>query len=116
MRSTLWNTVALVVVVVGLAVGGPWFVGQLRSLPKASTLAARSDQRIVTLEISGMTCAGCSAKIQSSLAAVPGVATAEVRLKQDRAYVVCDRAIADSTLLGAVGRAGPGYLAAVVTR
>ena len=116
MRSTVGNTVALVVVVVGLAVGGPWFVAQLRTLPKAGALAARSDQRIVTLEISGMTCAGCSAKIQSSLAALPGVTTAEVRLKQDRAYVVCEKAVADSTLLGAVGRAGPGYLAAIVTK
>jgi hypothetical protein len=37
----------------------------------------------------------------------------DVRLAQQRAYVVCARALPDTALLSAVGRAGPGYLAAV---
>lgn len=108
-----WNIVAAVVAVVALAAGGPWLVGQLRSLPGTRPLASRSQQRVVTLEITGMTCSACAAKIGKELTATPGVATAEVRVAQDLAYVVCDREMPDSTLIGVVHRAGPGYFAMV---
>jgi copper chaperone CopZ len=116
MKREMWSTVSLVTGVLVLAVGGPWLVREIRELPGHRALAARSEQRIVTLEVSGMTCKGCAAKVQAELSAVSGVAEAQVRLGQDRAYVVCDRALADSSLLGAVHRAGPGFLAAVVNR
>ena len=103
-------------IVVALAIGGPWAVRQVRSLPRPVELAARSDQRIVTLEIGGMTCAGCAGKVTEQLQAVKGVSTAEVRLAQRRAYVVCDRAVPDTALTAAVGRAGPGFLADIATR
>jgi len=110
------NGAALALAVVLLAAGGPWLVGQLRSLPRNTALEARSGQKVVTLEVGGMTCSGCAGKITGELGAVAGVSDVDVRLAQRRAYVVCDKAVADSTLLGAVGRAGPGYMAAVVGR
>src|SRR5690242_8129006 len=110
MKTSLINSVALVLGVLVLAAGGPWLVRELRSLPRPHALAARSGERIVTLDVAGMTCSGCASKVKEELAAVRGVSTAEVRLSQRRAYVVCDRALADSVLTGAVGRAGPGFV------
>ena len=115
MRRDLINIGALVTMVLGLALGGPWLVRQVKSLP-GTALAARSDQRIVTLEVGGMTCSGCASAIEASLSDLPGVATVAVRLHQRRAYVVCDRAVADTSLLAAVHRAGPGFLAALAAR
>ena len=100
------NLVAIVAGALVLAAGGPWLYGQLRSLPAGGHLGARSDQRIVTLEVTGMTCTACEAQIEGSLATVKGVSTAEARHQQNRAYVVCDRSVADSTLLNAVASAG----------
>jgi hypothetical protein len=40
----------------------------------------------------------------------------DVRLDQDRAYVVCDRDLADSTLTAAVVGAGPAFIARVVQK
>ena len=115
MQRDILNIVGLVAGVLVLAIGGPLVIRQLRSLPP-STLAARADQRIVTLEVSGMTCPGCASTLQTRLAAVSGVSTAAVRYPQRRAYVVCDRALPDSSLIAAVRGAGPGFGAAVTAR
>jgi len=115
MKRDILNAAALVAGVLVLAVGGPVIVRQLRTLPSAS-LAARAGERIVTLEVSGMTCAGCASSLQTRLAGIAGVSTAAVRYPQRRAYVVCDRAVADTTLIAAVARTGPGFSAAVTAR
>ena len=115
MRSETWNTVAMVAGVIALAAVGPWLVGELRTLPRPHALAARAGERVVTLEVGGMTCAGCAAKVHGELSRVAGVSAVEVRLRQDRAYVVCDPAVADTALVGAVHRAGPGFLAAIAS-
>jgi len=107
---------ALVLAAGVLLGGGAWLVNQVRTLPGAGTLAARADQRIVTLEVGGMTCGNCAAHVHGGLAAVKGVTTAEVRLDQQRAIVICDRSVPDSALIGAVSRAGPGFMAAVANR
>ena len=109
--------VALMVVgVLALGLGAPWLVREMRTLPSATALAARADQKVVTLEVGGMTCSGCASAVQSKLTALPGVANAAVRYRQNRAYVVCDRSVADSALVQAVHRAGPGFLAVVAPR
>lgn len=115
MRREVLNIGALVAMVLVLAIGGPWLLREARSLPRHA-LAARGDQRIVTLEVGGMTCNGCASAIEASLSTVTGVSNVAVRFPQRRAYVVCDRAVADTTLLSAVHRAGPGFLAAVAAR
>jgi copper chaperone CopZ len=115
MKRDLLNIVALVAGVLVLAIAGPLLVQQLRSLPPRA-LAARGQERAVTLEVGGMTCSGCASSVQASLSQVPGVATVSVRLKQRRAYILCDRTVADTSLVAAVHRAGPGFLAAVASR
>lgn len=114
MKPSLWNGIALAAGVVLVFALGPWLARELRTLPRAHELAARSDQKIVALEVAGMTCDVCAGKIHTELSAVPGVSTADVRLRENRAYVVCDKAVTDTALTTAVTRAGPGYLGAVI--
>ena len=52
--------------------------------------------------------------MREELAATPGVSAVQVRLKQERAYVVCPAGVADSALAAAVHRAGPGFAAAII--
>jgi copper chaperone CopZ len=115
MRRDILNAVALVAAVLVLAVGGPLVARQVATLP-ARSLAARAGERIVTLEVAGMTCAGCAATLQARLAALDGVSTAVVRYRQRRAYVVCAPGVADTTLIAAIARAGPGFSAAIASR
>jgi len=107
------NITACVAGALLLAVGGPWLVGQLRSLPAPTELAARGDDRIVTLEVGGMTCEACESAVQGQLSQVPGVNAVEVRHRERRAFVVCEAGVADSALTGAVRRAGGGFVATV---
>ena len=115
MKRDILNVAALVAGVLVMAVGGPPLVQQLRMLPPRSQ-AARANERVVTLEVAGMTCAGCAKSVQSGLAGVAGVSTATVRFPRRRAYVVCDRGVADTTLVAAVQRAGLGFSAVVALR
>ena len=115
MRRDILNVVVWVAGVLVLAIGGPVIVQHLRTLPPKS-LAARANERIVTLEVGGMTCAGCASSVQARLAGIAGVSTAAVRYPQRRAYVVCGREVADTTLVAAVVRAGPRFSAAVTSR
>ena len=115
LRRDILNIAALVAGVLVLAVGGPVIVRQLRSLPQAP-LAARAGERIVTLEVSGMSCAGCASSVEARLVAVPGVSTVAVRYPQRRAYVVCLPSVAETTLVATVARVGPGFSAAVTSR
>jgi copper chaperone CopZ len=114
MRNEIWNTLALVIGVIAIAAFGPWLWREVRDLPGRRALAARANERIVTLDVGGMTCAGCAAKVQGELASVPGVSAVQVRLGQDRAYVVCARGLADSVLVSAVSHAGPNFGASVL--
>jgi copper chaperone CopZ len=112
------DVAAIVVMVVGvtaLAAFGPWLFHELSTLPRARSLAARAGQRVVTLEVGGMTCGGCAQTVESKLVQLPGVSTVAVRFAQRRAYVVCDTSVTDTTLTAAVHRAGPGFLAVVAT-
>src|SRR5579875_349873 len=56
------------------------------------------------LAISGMTCATCALRVERALAAVPGVARAEVNLAANRGYVT--GAARPDELIAAVRRAG----------
>jgi len=106
-----WNALALVAGVVVLAVGAPWLVEQIRTLPKSNTLAARAEQRVVSLDVGGMTCKNCANAVKNTLARVDGVTEVQVRFAEHKAIVVCNAAVADSTLAAAVHRAGPGFFA-----
>jgi Cu+-exporting ATPase len=72
----------------------------------AATPAAKRE-----LAITGMTCASCVHSVETALASVPGVASAEVNLANERATVRLDPAHAElSALVKAVERAGYGAL------
>ena len=50
---------------------------EIRELPARRALAARSGERIATLEVGGMTCASCVARVEKALNKVPGVTSGE---------------------------------------
>ena len=84
----------------------------VQSLHRA-TPADVSPSRPVDLDIEGMTCAGCVARVERALAAVPGVAEASVNLATRRARVEAGAEVAEGSLVAAV--AGAGYEAQVLT-
>ncbi len=61
-----------------------------------------------TLDISGMTCASCSARVEKALARVPGVLDASVNLATERATVKLAQGTSPAALIAAVERAGYG--------
>ena len=66
----------------------------------------------VELEISGMHCASCVARVERALAGVPGVRAAGVNLATGRAFVTPARPLEPGPLVEAVRRAGFGARAA----
>ena len=68
-----------------------------------------SDTRLVTLPITGMTCANCSAAVERNLKKVNGVQSATVNLSSERATVEFNPIVATlEDLIGRVQRAGYG--------
>ncbi|MGE5319392.1 MAG: heavy metal translocating P-type ATPase [Hyphomicrobiaceae bacterium] len=61
-----------------------------------------------TLDISGMTCASCSARVEKALNKVPGVLDASVNLATERATVKLAQGTSAAALIAAVERAGYG--------
>ena len=99
-----------------LAIGS--LLGASGCAPRHSTSSAATTAgtRAVTLEVGGMVCADCVAKVHDQLARVPGVRSVTVSLEDQRARIVCDPAVADTSLTRAVRRAGPDYIGLVVAR
>jgi len=62
----------------------------------------------VALDITGMTCAACSARVEKVLSRTAGVRRAEVNLALERASVETDDAVAPLALVAAVEKAGYG--------
>lgn len=61
------------------------------------------------IEIKGMTCGHCQARVEKALGAIEGV-TAKVDLKKGQAVVEISGAADDETLTGAVTQAGYGVV------
>ncbi len=61
--------------------------------------------RVIDLQISGMTCASCASRVEKKLNGIVGV-TAEVNLATEIARVHANSEVADEALLGAVASAG----------
>ncbi len=62
----------------------------------------------LTLNIAGMTCASCSARVEKALGNVPGVLNARVNLATEQAAVEAVRGTSAAALIAAVERAGYG--------
>src|SRR5512145_1591714 len=68
-----------------------------------------SATRLITLPITGMTCANCSAAVERNLKKVNGVQSATVNLSSERATVEIDPSnVTLEDLIGRVQRAGYG--------
>ena len=105
------NIALAVAAVLLLAAGGSWLVDHarypaLRAGSRPVPAAVPAGARLVTLEVSGMMCANCASRVTSELEATTGVRSCDVDPAAKRAWVVCDRAVADTMLLAAVVRAG----------
>ncbi|KVW94633.1 metal ABC transporter ATPase, partial [Thiobacillus denitrificans] len=61
-----------------------------------------------TFDITGMTCASCSARVEKALDKVPGVLGASVNLATEKATVKVVQGTSAATLIAAVERAGYG--------
>ena len=109
MKSSIWTGIGLAAAVVALAILGPSLARELSSLPRTGHRAAGAGARVVTLEVGGMTCQGCAARVREELESVPGVSAVEVRLADRRAIVVCASSVGDSALVSAVRRAGRAF-------
>ena len=73
------------------------------------TTQAKAPPRTVNIPVSGMTCAGCQARVQKALAGAPGVAEANVNLMTSRATVTFDPEVASpEQLVEAVRASGYG--------
>jgi len=63
----------------------------------------------LSLQIDGMTCASCVARVEKALAKVPGVVSATVNLATEKAEIsVASLDVAPETLIAAVQKAGYG--------
>ena len=76
--------------------------------------SSRIDTDLMTIDVDGMTCASCVARVEKALLKVPGVIAAEVNLTTEQAQVrLAAREIDMAAVLRAVERAG--YAARAVT-
>src|SRR5688572_32340668 len=60
----------------------------------------------IQLQVSGMTCATCVTRVEKTLKAVPGVASASVNLATEQATVTAGPAVTAQALAAAVRQAG----------
>ena len=72
----------------------------------ASTAKAGPAAAQTTLQIDGMSCASCVARVEKALLAVPGVDAASVNLATERASVEAQGGVAAAALLAAIAKAG----------
>ena len=113
-----WNAALLLSLVLGCA---PHATSDRGAEVRPDAVAAASEStaatpEIVTLEVGGMTCQSCVARVRNQIASVPGVRRVDVSLADQRAQVLVDPSVPDTALTGAVRRAGSEYLGIVVHR
>ena len=83
---------------------------------RSADSAAAGSSREVELNVTGMTCGSCAARVQKALGRQPGVAQADVNFATERATVVFDPAqVAVDDLVAAVGKIGYGLAPAQTT-
>lgn len=75
-----------------------------------------SHEKRVSLAVDGMMCANCVETITNALQSTPGVSRCDVDKDLGRAVVVCDRSVADSTLVGVIARSGADFSCSIEDR
>ena len=86
--------------------------GEPGSVHRTTAGVAPGDLLTVDLQVEGMTCASCVARVERVLKAVPGVSQASVNLATERATVAMEPTVAAAALAAAIGKAG--YAATVI--
>ncbi|MEI8147183.1 MAG: heavy metal translocating P-type ATPase, partial [Alphaproteobacteria bacterium] len=66
--------------------------------------------RSVTLDITGMTCAACAARVEKVVARVPGIASVSVNLALERADIVANSGVSDDAVVAAIAASGYGAM------
>lgn len=100
-RAALWIIAAFAAVTAAF----PYWSGLLAQAVPVATQAA---EQIVTLSVSGMDCAACTAGIRSALKKVPGVKEAAVDFGATEAVVITASGGVDhAALIRAVEKSGP---------
>ena len=114
-REPLTIAVAVTAVLL-LAAGGSLLTERLRQppAPRMVPVAAGPGERRVLLDVAGMTCASCAARVTDELRGTPGVVACQLDAPAGRAVVVCGGAVEDTSLVSAVTRAGKGFTATIV--
>ncbi len=74
--------------------------------PSVPVAAEQPPGRELALQVDGMTCAACVARVEKTLRKIPGVEAASVNLATGKATVRADAAVPAATLAEAVGKAG----------
>jgi Cu+-exporting ATPase len=75
----------------------------------SGAVGVQSKRESIRIPVTGMTCAACQARVQSTLARLPGVADASVNLMMESAAVTFDPAVTNAeTLVSAVRSTGYG--------
>ena len=106
MNSRQLNIALALAALLLLLGGGPWLWRQMHTLPGAGELATRSGQRIVMIAVDNLRSQADCDRVRAVLAATPGVRTVEVRLGQQRAFVIAEAGVSDDSLLSVVRREG----------
>ncbi|MEI8146993.1 MAG: heavy metal-associated domain-containing protein, partial [Alphaproteobacteria bacterium] len=78
------------------------------AVPKPPVAGAAG--RSVTLDITGMTCAACAARVEKVVARVPGIASVSVNLALERADIVANPGVSDEAVVAAIAASGYGAM------
>jgi mercuric ion transport protein len=103
-RGMLWTSTALVLTFALF----PSYVGHLFGVQPTAAESTAASTDTWTIDIHGMTCAGCEAAVNQSLAEVPGVLRAEASYDAAGATITVDPSTPPTrmALAAAVGKAG----------
>jgi copper chaperone CopZ len=104
-RGMLWFSTVLVLVLALF----PNYVGVLFGAQGTSAKTNTVSTEIWTMNIDGMTCAGCEAAVTSALSAVPGVLDSRASYDTGTATITIDRKSPPSRMALSVAIAGIGY-------
>jgi copper chaperone CopZ len=110
-RCMLWVSTALVLTLAFF----PSYVGHLFAVRPTAAESTTASMNTWTIDIRGMTCAGCEAAVNQSLAEVPGVLHAEASYDAANATITVDSSKPPTRMALAAALAKTGYSLVSVT-
>ena len=80
----------------------------VKAKPSEKVVKKKSNTQKVVLQITGMTCGGCAAKVSNTLKHIKGVKKVDVSLEKGKAIVICSKKSKTSVLQASVKKLGYG--------